>query len=79
MMRIEIKNDKNAINDALMNAAIEGTKEYIKQALLPFESEIAKHDGQVTVNISNDLSDMSLDFKNLPQELVDKIHSALSQ
>jgi hypothetical protein len=78
---IEIKysggNLGDNLNDAIKKIIIEKANS-IKQAIMPFEKEIKKSNGQVIIQVLN-YSKIDIQPKNLPQELFDKITKAVSQ
>lgn len=67
----------NSISDALQKAVVDGIKESVTKSLRPFESEIRKAGGHVIVDIPSNMKNMKIQFKNLPEELIDKISKAL--
>ncbi len=65
------------LEDAFMQAAVDGTKELIQKKLRPFHSEIAACNGVVNINIPNDLKNMSVELSNMPEELLERLKTAL--
>ena len=64
----EYKDIKQGINDAFTKAKVEGVKELLK----PYESEILKHNGQVTLTVKSD--SVSIKIDGIPKDLEDKIN-----
>ena len=67
-----------SINDALNKAMADGIKNMIIEKLKPFESEINKAGGQISINIPKDFKDIDFKVTGITQELKDKIISALN-
>jgi hypothetical protein len=67
----------SSISDAIQKAMVDGIKESISKSLRPFESEIRKAGGHVTIDIPANMKNMNIQLKNMPQELIDKIMKAL--
>lgn len=65
------------LEDAFMQAAVDGTKELILNKLKPFQFEIAACNGIVNINIPNDLKDMSVELSNMPTDLLERVKTAL--
>jgi len=79
-MGLKIKYDGkqyNNINDAVNDAMINGVKDHFKKALKPFEKEIAKYDGIITVNIPKDFKNANIEITNIPDDLKNKIITTL--
>lgn len=64
-------NIKNELTDKINKAKIDG----LKKMLEPFTEEINKHNGEVIATIKADK--LSVEFKNIPQELNDRIIQTL--
>jgi hypothetical protein len=67
----------DSITDAFQKAAENGIKKMITDKLLPFNSEIQQANGIVEINVSDNLKDMNIKLKNIPQDLIDRITAAL--
>lgn len=67
----------SSISDALQKAMIDGIKESITKSLRPFENEIRKAGGHVVVDIPSNMKNMNIQLKNMPQDLIDRISTAL--
>lgn len=79
MMKIEFtyKGKKfSKLEDAFMQAAVDGTREHIQNKLKPFQVEIAACNGIVNINI-NDLEDMGVELSNMPTDLLERVKKAL--
>ena len=63
--------------DAVVFAAIGQIKEHFEKSIAPFNEEIIKNKGRVIVNIPKNLGDPNIQFKNLPQGLIDRIVKAV--
>lgn len=67
----------SSIEDAFKKAAVDGIKEMIEKAIKPFENEIRQANGTVEVKVPSDLKNITVDLKNMPQDLIDRINQAL--
>lgn len=82
MMYTEIRYDGEnyeEIDDAGIQAGIEEIDEYFDKALKPFESQLSEHNGLVIVDIKKDFDDAEISFRNLPEDLVKQISTALTK
>ncbi|MBL7722125.1 MAG: hypothetical protein JNK98_09040 [Chitinophagaceae bacterium] len=80
MINFEIKyNGKsyNSIEDAMTIAIIDGIKETYTKALAPFESEIKANNGEVSINVSQNLENVKIDLRNMPEDLIERIKKVL--
>jgi hypothetical protein len=67
----------SSITDAIQKAMVDGIKETITKSLRPFETEIRKTGGQIIIDIPDNMKNMKVQLKNMPQDLIDKITKAL--
>ncbi len=67
----------NSISDAIDKALVDGIKQSISKSLKPFENEIREAGGIVTLDIAANLKDMKIELENMPDELINKIKTAL--
>ena len=56
---------------------VDGIKETITKSLQPFEADIRKSGGQVIIDIPENMKNMNVQLKNMPQDLIDRITQAL--
>ncbi len=75
---ISVKFDSIGFMDSIHKAIANGVKESIEKTIRPFEGEIRRAGGKVTVEVPKDLKNIELQFKDLPEELVLRIRRAFN-
>ncbi len=67
----------DSIEDSIIKVGIDGVIDIVRKAAMPHKEDILKSGGHVFIEFSKDLKNNDVTYPGIPDDLAEKINSAL--